>query len=145
MSLLIPPPIHVLIVLDSIAALSLGGLEDMVFLTDDVWCSQDKATRRLATACVPGQTIIWRIGAIDVQTPALIAGIAFLPDDGGSDCAGPFDPRSDRLTMPEWRCWSMVVPCGTPPGRHPYRLAVQIGVGVQSTFAIDGPALDVIG
>lgn len=148
MSLLAPPPVNILITLDSIAALSLERLEDMIFLTDDAWCSQDKGTSRLVTACTPGQAIHWRILAVDVQTPALIAGITFLPaddaPDGSSGIDGGIDPGLERLAMPEWRCWSLVVPCGTPPGRYRYRLAVQIGSGARSTIAIDGPALDVI-
>lgn len=144
MSFTAPPPVNILVTLDSIAALSLGTLEDMIFLTDDAWCSQDKGTSRPITACAPGQTIRWRITAVDVQTPALIAGITFRPEAASPDRTHGAGLHPEPVAMPEWRCWSLVVPCDTPPGRYPYRLAVQIGTGAHSTLAVEGPALDVI-
>lgn len=144
MSFTIPPPVNILITLDSIGALSLGTLDEMIFLTDDAWCSQDKGTSRSLTACTPGQAVRWRITAVDVQTPALIAGITFLPAASPPDAAPQAELRPAPIAMPEWRCWSLVVPYDTPPGRYPYQLAVQIGTGAHSTLAIEGPALDVI-
>jgi hypothetical protein len=137
------PPVNILITVDTIAALSRGTLEDNVFLTDDAWYSQDKGTMQLKTVCARGQTIHWKLLAVDVQSPAQIAGIGFLPNDSAPQFESGIDPRPDRFVMPRWRCWSLVVPCGIPLGLYRYRLAVQTGAGPRSVMIISSPALDV--
>lgn len=72
-------PITIVVAVDSIAALSQGTLADNVHLTDDSPPSCDKGTAALRTACWPGQWLHWKVLAIDVQSPAVIAGIDFLP------------------------------------------------------------------
>lgn len=137
-------PINILIAVDSIAALSKGTLTDNVHLTDDHPLSRDKGTARLSTACCPGQWLRWDVLAVDVQSPAVVAGIDFLPSLDAPEESG-VDPDIDRYVMPRWRSWMGLVPCDAPPGRYRYRLALQIGSGAQSVIFIDSASIDVLG
>jgi len=137
-------PINIVVMVDSIAALSKGTLKDNVHLIDDHPLSQGKGTAMLRTACCPGQWLRWKVLAVDVQSPAVIAGIDFLPWDDVPEVSG-VDPDVDRYVMPRWRAWTGLVPCDTPPGRYRYRLALQMGSGGQSVIFINSPSIDVLG
>lgn len=136
-------PINIAIVVDTIAALSQGTLMGNVYLTDDAWHSQDKGTAQIKTVCYRGQPLQWKVLAVDVQSPAVIAGISFLRD-GGMPFESAVDPRTDRYIQPRWSTWSGCVPCGIRPGLYPYRLAIQMGKGRRSVMFINSPALDVV-
>lgn len=134
--------INIVVAVDSIAALSKGTLDGNIFLTDDNPLSQDKAGAALTTVCAPGQWLHWKAIAIDVQSPAVIAGIDFLPDDDTPPHSG-VDPDVARYVVPRWRLWTGLIPLCTPPGRYRYRLAVQMGSGAQSVISINSPSIDV--
>jgi len=137
-------PINIVITIDSIAALSKGTLKGNAYLTDDNPLSQDKCTAMLKTACFPGQWLHWKVLAVDVQSPAVIAGIDFLPSpDAPKD--GGVDPDIDRYIVPRWRVWTGLVPCGAPAGYHRYRLALQMGSGAKSVIFINSPSIHVLG
>jgi|AGTN01.1.fsa_nt_gi hypothetical protein len=136
-------PINIVIVVDTISALSQGTLVGNIYLTDDAWYSQDKGTMQLKTVCYRGQTVHWKALAVDVQSPALIAGISFLRD-GGTPLESGIDPHTDRYIQPRWRTWSGSVPCGIGLGLYHYRLAIQMGAGRRSVMFVNSPALDVV-
>lgn len=137
-------PVNIIVTIDSIAALSKGTLKDNVHLTDDNPLSQGKSTAMLRTACLPGQWLRWKVIAVDVQSPAVIAGIDFLPALDVPEESG-LDPDIDRYVMPRWRLWTGLIPCGTPAGRYRYRLALQMGSGARSVIFINSPSIDVLG
>jgi hypothetical protein len=136
-------PVNIVIAVDTIAALSQGTLEGNAYLTDDAWYSQDKGTAQLKTVCYRGQPVQWKVMAVDVQSPALIAGISILRD-GGVPLESAVDPHPDRYVQPRWRTWNGCVPCGIRLGLYHYRLAIQMGSGPRSVMFINSPALDVV-
>jgi hypothetical protein len=135
-------PINIIVAVDSIAALSKGTLEENVYLTDDNPLSQGKATATLTTVCAPGQWLHWKAIAVDVQSPAVIAGIDFLPHDDAPEESG-VDPNVWRYVVPRWRLWTGLIPLCTPAGRYRYRLALQMGSGAQSVISINSPSIEV--
>jgi hypothetical protein len=136
-------PVNILIVVDTIAALSMGTLEGCIHLTDDSWYSQDKGTMKLKSVCRRGQPVNWTVVAVDVQSPAVLAGIDFV-DGGAPVISGGIDPHPDRYVQPRWRTWSGIIRCDTGIGLHRYRLAIQMGSGPRSVMVINSPALDVV-
>ncbi|ARC89909.1 hypothetical protein [Rhodovulum sp. MB263] len=140
-------PVNILMTVDSITALSLGTLTGNLYLTDDAWCSQGKGTEALKTACRRGQTVNWRVLAVDVQSPAVIADIRFLDEAAtlensiGTPADTAIDPDTSRYIRPFWQTWSGIIPCNLQPGLYHYHLAFQIGAGPKSVMFTTSPAL----
>jgi hypothetical protein len=134
------PPVNILITVDSITALSTGALTENIYLTDDNPYSQDKGTGHLKTNCVRGQTITWKALAVDVQSPAVIADIAFI-DDIGVTIESGVDPAPESYVKPRWLTWSGIIPYRLNPGIYHYRLAIQVASGERSTMFTTSPAL----
>ncbi|MBC7953687.1 MAG: hypothetical protein H7Z12_17955 [Rhodospirillaceae bacterium] len=136
-------PVNIVIAVDTIAALSQGTLMGNAYLTDDSCYSQDKGTTQLKTVCYRGQPVQWKVLAVDVQSPAVIAGITILRD-GAVPFESGIDPHPDRYIQPRWCTWTGRVPCGIGLGLYHYRLAIQMGTGQRSVMFINSPALDVV-
>lgn len=133
-------PVNILITVDSITALSSGALTENLYLTDDSPYSQDKGTGHLKTNCVRGQTVTWKALAVDVQSPAVIAGIDFVPDVGFT-IESRIDPSPERYVQPRWLTWSGIIPYRLNPGIYHYRLAIQVAAGKRSVMFTNSPAL----
>lgn len=70
--------IDVLVVVDALAAVASGNLENNVYLmdTNKHYASFGKDTTELYTSCIDGQNIIWRIEAIDSDSDVSIKGFS---------------------------------------------------------------------
>lgn len=137
-------PVNIVATVDTIAALSQGTLIGNLYMTDDSWFSQNKGSFQLKTACYRGQSLSWTVRAVDVQSPAHIAGIALLPDPEGPFASG-IVPHPDQYVQPNWLVWRGSLPAGIPLGLYRYRLAINVGSGRDSVMVINSPALDVVG
>lgn len=141
--------ITIVVAVDTVAALSDQSLDDNIFLMDDGdFDSDGKGTALLVTRCYPGQLIKWNIYPVDLQTPAAIKKITFLPP--GGNLAPAKTPAVDRTLDGEVHefanlgvnSWSGYAPGAMIPGlAYNYRLEIQIGEGKDSSLHIDTPAL----
>ena len=141
--------IIIVVAVDTVAALSDQSLDDNLFLTDDGDFESDgKGTALLVTKCYPGQLIKWNIYPVDLQTPAAIKKITFLPPGENpapaktSSVDQALDGDVREFDNPNVNSWSGYAPGAMIPGlAYNYRLEIQIGEGKDSSLHIDTPAL----
>lgn len=142
------PTINIAVAVDVVAALSGSAPEDIVFLVDDSpGPSVGKGTSGLVTACVPGQLILWRGYAIDLQTPLSIRSIRFAGCPQWSvDAATDSDDSSGQDWRNDSHQWSGYVPWNLVPGEeYRYTLKLQMGTGPNCFISVDTPALRRVG
>lgn len=130
---------------DVVEALSSGTLlnGNLCMMDNSPWQSQAQGTTNLSTLCYPGQSILWVIHPVDVQTPVEIRNITFIGADGSCDVQPPVDDgtalESSKLHL---NVWSGIVPDYMIPGvEYRYRLELQMYEGKNSIMYVDTPSL----
>lgn len=137
-------PINIVMVVDVLAALSLGSLQGSLYLMDNGPRSRYQGTANLVTACRPGQRINWIVYALDVQTPILIESITFSNHAKLSPamCADDYVPATGDTS--QWYYWAGTVPYNAAGGLYSYRLTFQMGKGVRSVISAETPSIEVL-
>lgn len=136
--------ININIAVDVVKALSDKSLHNNVYLMDNSCLgNQNPGTETLCTYCQPGQTILWVVYAIDLQTPVAIKNISFIPIDEttGTENSGKntyYLGSEDNLDL---KTWTGILPCMQPGYKYYYRLELQMGNGLHSVMCINTPAL----
>lgn len=155
--------INISIAVNVMKALSDRSLHRNMYMMDDsAFGSREQGTENLCTLCAPGQTIRWAVYALDVQTPAAIQAITFLPGDPdgeasetpptGSPGEGsepeevsgiPAAPCADvpDTEHPDLKTWKGIVPCLQPGRKYRYRLEIRMGYGKDSCLSAETASL----
>lgn len=134
--------ININIAVDVVKALSNKSLYESTYLMDNsIFCSLNKGTESLCTACQPGQIIHWVVYAVDLQTPVAIRNITFISSDG--QAYNDVYKKSECLCNenPDLKTWIGVLPYMVLGKEYRYRLELQMGNGNNSIMSIDTPSL----
>jgi hypothetical protein len=125
--------ININIAVNVTKALSEQTLADNIYMMDDsLLGSACQGTAELVTACQPGQTVRWMVYAIDLQTFVAIKNISF--------CHAVLSDLPETAAA-EANEWIGVLPLMEQGRKYTYRIALQMGKGIQGCLAIDTPSL----
>jgi len=121
--------INIIVFVDTIGALSSQSLDKFTYAVDNSeFNSTGQGTASLSTICQPGQVIQWIICAIDLQTPAAINNIRFLPVNPESELFEEPDEQQYVNENPDLDVWKGIVPATMIPG-VPYRYVFEVVIG----------------
>lgn len=124
--------VHITIVIDVMKALAEGSLSGNTYMIDDSPLgSEGLGTPSLATACTPGDKILWTVIPVDLQTDVAISGISF---HGVTDNVG--EGSSLRC-----KTWEGIVPCIPEGKRFRYKISLSLGRGKCGEMELDTPSL----
>lgn len=138
------PKINIFVVVDVIESLSGGTLQNgnLCLMDNSPWGSSNQGTPNLSTLCAPGQVITWTLLALDLQTPAGIKNITFLPPSGSSHPNPPVSSTPADSAKLDVNVWSGIVPYWLVPGlEYRYRLELQMYDGKNSLMYVETPSL----
>lgn len=150
---MIQTKVNINIAVDVVKALSDQSLQSNIYVMDDsVLESRNQGTGELCTRCQPGQTLLWRIYALDLQTPVAIKNIEFIPETQTYDekaiayVKDSVEADATAVVLsdgnPDNRTWCGILPWIRQGHPYRYRLTLEAGKGVYSVLSIDTLSLE---